>query len=217
MKEQNNVKRIKTKLVIHKKSWKNYYEEEVKYLKETEVVTFIQGIKNEFHKMLFLFLFETGARVSEALNVKFSDIDFKNNTVKLIALKRRSKNIVRVLPLSNLIINKILLYEKEKEFSNTDFLFTKKSGEKPISIQAVNKAMKGYFLSILGAEYVELAHPHTLRHSRAVQLLNSGVNIIHVKTALGHSNIANTLIYLKYSNKDLQENMLKANNLIGLV
>jgi hypothetical protein len=41
-------------------------------------------------------------------------------------------------------------------------------------------------------------------------------NIIQIKSILGHSNIMNTLIYVKYSNKDLQESIIKANNSIGL-
>lgn len=99
---------------------------------------------------------------------------------------------------------------------NIDYLFTKKTASNPISIQAVNKAMKKSIVKILGEEYRNLGHPHTLRHSRAVQLLNSGVNIMQVKTILGHTNIMNTLVYLKYSNKELQESMKKANQLMGI-
>lgn len=206
----------KTALVVRKSSWKNYYEEDIKYLKESEVLAFLNGITNEFHKMLFLFFFETGARAREALQVRLADIDFENNTVKLVTLKRRNTNIVRVLALSNALMKKILLYEKKKKLVPSDFLFAKSSGNKAISIQAVNKAMKLYFLKIFGNEYAELAHPHTLRHSRAIQLLNSGVNIVHVKTILGHANMMNTLVYLKYSNKDLQESMHKSNERLGL-
>lgn len=199
-----------------KKSWTNYYEEEIKYLKESDVIKFINETTNPFHKMLFLFIFETGARISEALKVSISDINFDDNTIQLTTLKRRNKNIVRVVTLSDSLINKILLYEKKKHLKNTDFLFSKKTSKQPVSVQAVNKAMKISIVKILGPEYRELGHPHTLRHSRAVQLLNAGVNIMHVKTILGHANIMNTLVYLKYANKELQESMKRANNLMGI-
>ncbi len=215
-KKQKTIAAPTTDLVVRKSSWKNYYEEDIKYLKESEVLMFLHGITNEFHKMLFLFLFETGARASEALQVRLSDIDFGQNTVKLVTLKRRNTHVVRVLALSNALMKKILLYEKKKQLRSSDFLFAKGSGKHAISIQAVNKAMKGYMLGILGSEYAELAHLHTLRHSRAIQLLNSGVNIMHVKTILGHANMMNTLVYLKYSNKDLQESMKKSNESMGL-
>jgi integrase len=199
-----------------KSSWENYYEEEIKYLKEAEIITFLNGITNDFHKMLFLFLFETGARASEVLQVKLSDINFDNSTVKLATMKRRNKNIVRILALSDSLMKKILLYEKKKKLVPSDFLFSKSTGNKAISIQAVNQSMKSYFLKIFGSEYTELAHPHTLRHSRAIQLLNSGVNIMHVKTILGHASLMNTLVYLRYSNRDLQESMQKSNMMMGL-
>lgn len=202
--------------VSKRSSWKNYYDEEIKYLKESEIMIVLNNIKNEFHKMLFLFLFETGARVSEILQIKISDIDFKYNKVKLITLKRQNKKVIRVLTISNSLMNKVLLYEKKKSLLNSDYLFSKKTNGKPISVQAVNKAVKKDILNFLGSDYADLAHPHTLRHSRAVQLLNAGVNIVHVKSILGHANIINTLIYLKYSNKDLQESIKKANNALGI-
>ena len=210
------LKKSKTELVERKQSWNNYYEDEIKYLNEPEIIKLLEGISNEFHKMLFSFSFETGARISEVLQVRIHDIDFYNKTVKLITLKRRNKNIVRVLTLSDSLMNRILMYEKLKGLDNTDFLFSKHPGNKPISIQGANKALKKYIIAVLGADYQEMAHLHTLRHSRAVQLLNSGVNLVQVKTILGHANIMNTLVYLKYSNKDIQESMRKSNAALGI-
>jgi site-specific recombinase XerD len=215
--EENSLKYNRTELVEYKEKWKNYYEEEIKYLKETEIIAFLNGITNEFHKMLFYFLFETGARVSEVLNVRISNLDYYNKTVKLNTLKRKNKNIVRILTISDSLINKVLIYIKNKDLRNTDYLFTKKTGNAAISLQAVNKSIKKYFISILGQEYKSMGHPHTLRHSRAVQLLNSGVNIVQVKDILGHANIMNTLVYLKYSNKDIQESIRKSNRMMGLI
>lgn len=215
--EEKHLKYNRTELVEYKESWKNYYEEDIKYLKEYEIVKFLNGITNEFHNMLFSFLFETGARVSEALAVRLYDIDFYRKTVKLHTLKRKSKNIVRVLTLSDSLLNKILIYEKKKELNNMDFVFSKKSGNQNISVQAVNKAIKKYFVLVLGEEYKELGHPHTLRHSRAIQLLNSGVNIVQVKTILGHANIMNTLVYLKYSDQDVNESIKKSNRTMGII
>jgi site-specific recombinase XerD len=214
--ENKEINNSKEGLIEYKNSWSNYYEEEIKYLKESEIIKLLDGITNEFHKMLFSFSFETGARISEVLNVRILDIDFYNKTVKLATLKRRNKNIVRMLTISDSLVNRILLYEKLKCLANTDYLFVKNSGNKPISIQAANKALKKYIISILGIEYQDMAHLHTLRHSRAIQLLNSGVNLVQVKTILGHANIMNTLVYLKYSNKDIQDSIRKSNIVMGI-
>ena len=66
-------------------------------------------------------------------------------------------------------------------------------------------------LQFLGGLERERAHPHTLRHSRAIHLLDSGANIILVSNALGHKNIKSTLIYLKYSNQELDKALELAN------
>ncbi len=214
--EEKDLKYNKTELVKYIENKKNYYEEEIKYLKETEILKLLNNIPNEFHRLLFSFLFETGSRVGEALNVKIMNIDFSNKTVKLYTSKRRNKNIVRILTISDSLINKILIYEKISGLKNKDYLFSKSSENKAITVQAVNKSIKKYFISILGEEYEKLGHPHTLRHSRAIQLLNSGVNIMHVKTILGHANIMSTMVYLKYSNSDIQESIKKSNQAIGI-
>lgn len=214
--EEKKLKYNKTELSEFSENRKSYYEDEIKYLNEEQILKFLNGISNTFHQMVFSFLFETGARVSEALAVKLIDIDFKNNTVKLITLKRRNKNIVRVLTLSDSLINKILIFEKSKDLKKSDYVFSKKSGNKAISVQAVNSAIKKHFVATLEPEYFEMAHPHTLRHSRAIQLLNSGVNIMQVKAILGHSNLMNTMVYLKYSDKDIQNSIRKSNISLGI-
>lgn len=191
-------------------------ESKTKYLKEVEVVKLLSSIENEFHSLLFLFLFETGARCSEALNVKLKDIDPYNKTVKLITLKRR-KQIYRVLGLSDALLTKILLYEKKKGLKSDDYIFTKKPGKGHITIQAVNKSLRKYIVEIFGTEYKDYGHPHVLRHSRAIQLLNSGeVDLAKLMRFLGHSHIRNTLIYAQFSNKDIQDSVRRANEKIGL-
>ena len=50
-----------------------------------------------------------------------------------------------------------------------------------------------------------------------LQLLESGVDIIKVQKFLGHASIQNTLIYLKYSNKDFEKAIINANKNIGLL
>lgn len=200
-------------------------EEQIKYLKEAEIIKLLINIPNELHSLLYQFLFETAGRCSEVLSVKLSDIDMYNKTVKLITLKKRKGEhgkskppVYRVLTLSDALITKILLYEKRLKLSGQDYLFTRKARTEHISVQAVNQAMKKYVPGILGAEYKKYGHPHVFRHSRAVQLLNSGkVDIVKLQRILGHANIQNTLIYLQFSNKDIQESVRNANAQIGLI
>ena len=64
----------KSDLIISDK--KNYYvENNIKYLRIQEYVKLKKGIKDDFHKMLVRFLFETAARISKALEFDIKDID----------------------------------------------------------------------------------------------------------------------------------------------
>ena len=100
---------------------------------------------------------------------------------------------------------------------DSDFILAKVSGKPAITKVGFSLMLKNLVERILGKEYLDKAHPHALRHARAIHLLDSGMNIMLLKNFLGHSNIVNTLIYLKYSNKDLYEAIDKANRKEGLI
>ena len=55
-------------------------------------------------------------------------------------------------------------------------------------------------------------HPHTLRHTRAVELLNAGIPVTAVQDLLGHSSLLTTAQYLRLSGQDI-ENMLRGKGL----
>ena len=95
---------------------------------------------------------------------------------------------------------------------DNDFILAKSSGNAGVTKMGFSLMLKNLVEKILGKEYLDRAHPHALRHSRAIHLLDAGMNIMLLKNFLGHSNISNTLIYLKYSNKDLYDAIDKANN-----
>ena len=48
-------------------------------------------------------------------------------------------------------------------------------------------------------------HPHTLRHSYAIHLVRSGMDLRRVQLLLGHSNLNTTQIYLQFKDEDLRE------------
>ena len=98
----------KSDLIISDK--KNYYvENNIKYLRIQEYVELEKGIKDDFHKMLVRFLFETAARISEALEFDIKDIDYNYNKVKLINSKQR-KEAKRECIISKELMNMILIH-----------------------------------------------------------------------------------------------------------
>jgi len=134
----------------------------------------------------------TGARISEALRVRNKDIDFYGKAIRLTTLKRRVFT-ERVIPMQGHLAGLLGAHIAAKRIQKDDLLFdfTRQRAYQIVS-EAVIKA---------GLDE-ERAHPHTFRHSFAVHCVLSGVPILVLKEWLGHSNIQNTLIYLKVLGSD---------------
>jgi site-specific recombinase XerD len=203
----------KTKLIKTDLKSNNYYENDnIVFYSSEQLEKLKNGITNEFHRLVLLLLYETGARVEEVRDIKFSDIE-NSGRIKVLTLKQRKKNkIYRYLKISDRLLSAILQHRIDNNLSDNDFILTKTSGGSAITRKSISYILKYNTEKTLGKENLYKAHPHALRHTRAIHLLDSGMNIMLLKNFLGHSNISNTLIYLKYSNKDMADAIDKANN-----
>ena len=204
----------KTELIETDLKTNNYYENDnIVFFTASQIKTLTDGIDNPFHKLVILLLYETGARIEEARTLKFSDIDTGNGRVKVLTLKQRKKNkIYRYLKISDKLLSLILNHRVTAKLADDDFILSQRQDRPAITRKGISLMLKSYVLKLLGQSNLDKAHPHALRHTRAVHLLDSGMNIMLLKNFLGHANIVNTLIYLKYSNKDMAEAIDRANN-----
>jgi site-specific recombinase XerD len=200
----------KGKKTVLKETTLKKSNETIKFFYKDEFKLLIENTDNGFHRLLFLFIYETGSRISEALSVKYSDIDESTSKVKIPVLKQKRK-VWKFLKISDKLLS-LILSRRLKGFEKNDYVFARFKGKRHISRQAADKIFAKYVKNILGDSYSDKAHLHALRHSRAVHLLDSGMNIMLLKNFLGHSNISNTLIYLKYSSKDLDNAIEQAND-----
>jgi len=198
---------------------KIYYEDhDIKYLKKNELRILFQYLKerDKYYLLMCLFLYETASRFSEAASAKFNDIDESSNNIKIVNKKQRKKSfkIVIISPNLKLLILEHFLKLKERDisFTKNNYIFVKRPGAKTPTRQGVDKQLKLYFKEALGEEYLDRAHTHVFRHSKAISLLESSSNVMQVKLLLGHKSIANTVIYLKYSNADLFKSLKNDNN-----
>ena len=183
--------------------------ETIKFFYKDEIKSIMENTHNSFHRLLFLFIYETGSRISEALSVKYTDIDETTSRIRIPVLKQKRK-MYKFIKISDKLIS-MILSRRINGFDKEDYLFARSKNKRHISRQAADRAFAVCVKKILGDNYSDRAHLHALRHSRAVHLLDSGMNIMLLKNFLGHSNIANTLIYLKYSSKELDRAIDEAN------
>jgi integrase/recombinase XerD len=137
-------------------------------------------------------IYSTGMRVSEAISLKLGDIDFETGAVRCAGRGTRQ----RVAPLTLNAMNALRDYLDRARAdmmgsATTDFVFLNPLGTK-LTRQAVWQLTRQYAQQA-GIEG-ELT-PHTLRHSRAAHMLNSGEDIKRVQEWLGHANLATTQMY----------------------
>ncbi|MEM4217146.1 MAG: site-specific integrase [Candidatus Methanomethylicaceae archaeon] len=153
--------------------------------------------------LTFLFLRFTGARISEVLAIDDRrDINIRDSEVKMVILKRRKK-LYKTIPIPDRLIS---------EYLRTVKLYPELEGK----IFKINRSNFYKVFSKLCKKagiQKELAHPHILRHTRAVELVRNGVPLTIVQKLLGHYSLSNTAVYLQFSAHEVKD-ILKVKNLI---
>lgn len=164
-------------------------------LSKDEVKRLIETAKNPKHKLLIEFFYSTGIRLSECINFKLSDLEL---TEKIAWVRKGKGSKDRIVILSGKIISEIQKYLKTKK-DKSDYLFSVRG--KRMSVRNIQKVVKKIAAA---AGITKKVSPHTLRHSFATHLLESGVDIRKIQVLLGHSNLNTTQIYTTVSKKELQ-------------
>jgi site-specific recombinase XerD len=149
---------------------------------------------------LLALMYDTGARVQEVADICLCDVRLTSPaTIKLNGKGRKS----RIVPLMS---RTLAILEKYFEKFN---LIASSTATNPLFSNRSHEKLTRSGISHILAKYVELARngngehipkkvsPHTLRHSRAMHLLQSGVNLIYIRDLLGHTNIKTTEIYAR--------------------
>lgn len=148
-------------------------------------------------RALFAFLYNTGARVSEAIHLRIGDVMLDVSPVAHLQGKGRKR---RSVPLWKTTAT--LLRQWKRHLSNTGddaFLFPNGLGDK-LSRSSVTQRLA---LSVERAakQHPQLAQkvvsPHTIRHTTAMHLLQAGVDITVIALWLGHESPTTTHIYLE--------------------
>jgi integrase/recombinase XerC len=163
-----------------------------------------EGIRDKTILELF---YATGIRLSELLNIKKNDIDFYNQTIKIMG-KRKKERIVPFSPkLSSVLKDYISTYKNEfGELGQHAFLFVTKEG-KPIYPELVYKIVRKYLDMV---STVSKRSPHVLRHTFATHLLDNDADLSAIKEILGHSSLAATQFYTHTSVEKLKKTYKQA-------
>jgi len=156
-------------------------------------------------RLMIDLLYQTGIRRAELINLKESDIDAVQLSIKVLG----KRNKERLVPISKYLLQEIEIYKAEKNkngFSEYTNLFVTKKG-KPLYDTLVYSKVKHY-LSLISVKNKK--SPHMLRHSFATHMLDSGADLNAVKDLLGHSSLTSTQVYTHGSIENLKKVFNKA-------
>jgi site-specific recombinase XerD len=162
---------------------------------------------------LLSLMYDSGARVQEMIDLTPSSINLnKPYTIKLVGKGNKG----RIVPLMENQIKLLKDYMKCKGFlqpyASTYVLFDNGRMEK-FSRMGITLILKKYADKARGVNpllFPKSVTPHTLRHSKAMHLLQSGVNLVYVRDFLGHTSISTTEIYAKADSKLKRKALEKA-------
>ena len=167
-------------------------------LDELNNATDFEGLRNKLIVELF---YATGIRRIELIQIKLSDIDLHNKSLKVLG----KRNKERYIPLINSVIDSLNAYMVERNnlplVKDKSHLFLTKKGLK-IYETLVYRIINDYFSK---ASSKVKRSPHIIRHSFATHLLNQGANLNAVKELLGHSSLAATQVYTHNSISELKK------------
>lgn len=162
--------------------------------------------------VLLSLLYDTGARVQELVDLKVCDINL-NDTVTIILKGKGGKSrIVPVMtPTGELLRHYIEGSELSHPSKSRNPLFSNRG--KPLTRAGVTYILKKYALQAQASGVKNITGeitPHWLRHSKAMHLLQSGVNLIYIRDLLGHTDVSTTEIYARADETMKRKALLEA-------
>ncbi|GHA69380.1 tyrosine-type recombinase/integrase [Pontibacter akesuensis] len=167
---------------------------------------FEDNFEGQRDRLILEFLYGTGIRLAELINIAPSDIEVRAKTVRVLG----KGNKERIVPLNDSLLLALDAYQEEKkrlfgDNNSVKLLVTIKA--RPLYPKFIYRVVKKYISMITTSDSNS---PHVLRHSFATHLLNKGADLNAIKDLLGHASLAATQVYTHNSIEQLKSVFEKA-------
>ncbi|MEO6722519.1 MAG: tyrosine-type recombinase/integrase [Ferruginibacter sp.] len=182
------------------------------FVEETDINTLFNYVEfpstweGDTARLIMSIFYNTGMRQAELVNLKESQIDKSNCSLKVIG--KGSKE--RILPLSKELMGIIENYRTAKdsqfEIVDKEYLLVNDKGRR-VYPKYVYRVVNQYLKEVTT---IDKKSPHVLRHSFATHLMNNGADLNAVKELLGHSSLAATQVYTHNTIEKLKDIYKKA-------
>ena len=158
------------------------------------------------NKAIIEVLFSCGLRVSELVNLKFSDLFPEEKFVRVIG----KGNKERLVPISSSALRQLELWYMDRNLmtikpGEEDYVFLNRRGHHLTRTMILIMIKR----QAVAAGIKKTISPHTLRHSFATALLKGGADLRAIQAMLGHESIGTTEVYTHLETSDLRREILE--------
>lgn len=167
----------------------------------------LSKVEGQRNRAIVEMLYSCGLRVSELCNLRYSDIYFEEEFVRVLGKGDKQ----RLVPMSGRVIAELQAYRVDRDSISvkpgcSDYVFLSFRRGTPLS-----RIMIFHIIKELAqfAGITKVISPHTFRHSFATHLLEGGANLRVIQAMLGHESIATTEIYAHIDRKRLREEVIE--------
>jgi integrase/recombinase XerD len=174
----------------YSKQWLS--EEEIKKIIELHNL-------DEKYEIWILLMYSSALRVTEAINVRCRDLNLEKREINVIGGKKRKSNDIEPVPCGVDVLKRINRYCDHHDLKPSDFVMFSNKG-KQVSRSWVYRKLNELCAD---AKIDKKIGTHTLRRSRASNMLGKGVSLARVSKMLRHKNPATTMLYLKITTADI--------------
>ena len=163
-------------------------------LSQNEVIRLLQVTTNLKHKTILALIYSAGLRISELINLKIEDLKIERKQIHIKNAKGRKDRYVVLAESTLPLLQSYLMNYKPNLF------LIEGQKKQAYSASSIRKFMNA---SCEKAGLSGTVTPHTLRHSYATHLIESGVGLRHIQELLGHASPKTTMIYTHVARKDI--------------
>jgi site-specific recombinase XerD len=161
-----------------------------------EIGRLLSVVVNLKHKSIIMLVYSSGLRVSEVVKLKIQDLDFKRSMIYIKGAKGRKDRYTLFSDVAQKTLKVYIEATNPKEW-----LFP---GQKSGSHISTRTAQQIFLDAVKAAGIMKDVSIHSLRHSFATHLLESGVDLRYIQELLGHKNSKTTEIYTHVSNLNMR-------------
>jgi integrase/recombinase XerD len=164
---------------------------------------------------LLSLIYDSGARVQEIADLKVCNIRLSSPSIVKLTGKGNKSRVVPLMKQMAKLLGKYIEENQLTEVNTKDYPLFFNCSKNKLTRAGIAYIIKKY-TGPARKEYPELfpdkISPHCFRHSKAIHLLQSGVNLVYIRDFLGHVDIQTTEIYARVDSEMKRKALEKCNN-----